>query len=47
MTLRKIIVDNSVRYVPVSENAKERDIKRNTIKASSLPRKQIKSFTKQ
>ena len=27
MTLRKIIVDNSVRYVPKSEQTKEKEIK--------------------
>ena len=32
MVLRKITVDNSVRYIPKSEQTKERDIKPNTIK---------------
>ena len=40
MVLRKITVDNSVRYVPIWEKIKETDIKRKKIKASgSLPRK--------
>ena len=42
MTLRKITIGNSVRYIPVSEKTKERDIKpkTKTIKAGSLPHKQ-------
>ena len=45
MTLRKITNDNSVRYVPKSEQIKESDIKpkTRTIKAGSLPRKQNKN----
>ena len=39
MTLRKITIDNSVRYIPKSEQTKERDIMPKTIKAGSLPRK--------
>ena len=35
MTLRKITVDNSVRYIPVTEKTKR-------VKAGSLPRKQNK-----
>ena len=31
MVLRKIAIDNSVRYVPISEQTKERDLKANTI----------------
>ena len=42
MVLRRIIVDNSVRYVPKSEKTKEKEIKPKTIKADSLPRKQNK-----
>ena len=42
MTLRKITVDNSVRYIPKSEQTKEKEIKPKTIKAGSLPRKQNK-----
>ena len=44
MTLGKITIDNSVRYIPKSEQTKERDIKpkTKTIKAGSLPRKQNK-----
>ena len=42
MTLRKITIDNSVRYVPKSEKPKEKEIKPEKIKAGSLPRKQNK-----
>ena len=42
MVLRKIKIDNSVRYIPKAEKTKERDIKPKTIKAGSLPRKQNK-----
>ena len=42
MTLRKITIDNSVRYIPVIEKTKERDNKPKTIKAGSLSRKQNK-----
>ena len=45
MTLRKITVDNSVRYIPVSEQPREKDIKPKKIKASSLPRKQNKKIS--
>ena len=49
MTLRKITIDidNSVRYIPKSEQTRERDIKPNSVKAGSLPRKQNKYFPKQ
>ena len=40
MVLRKITIDNSVRYNAKSQQTKERDIKPKTIKAGSLPRKQ-------
>ena len=43
MTLRKIIIDNSVRYIPKSEQAKE--IKPKKTKAGSLPRKQNKNIS--
>ena len=43
MTLRKITVDNSVRYIPKSEQMRE--IKTKTIKAGSLPRKQNKKIS--
>ena len=39
MTLRKITIDNSVRYVPISEKSKERDNKPKKMKAGSLSRK--------
>ena len=40
MTLRKITIDNSVRYVPKSLQTKERDSKPKKIKAASLSHKQ-------
>ena len=46
MTLRKITIDNSVRYIPKSEQTKEKDIKPKTTKAGSLPRKQNKNCLK-
>ena len=44
MTLRKITIDNSVRFIPKSEQTSE--IKQNTIKNKSSPRKQKKVFHK-
>ena len=38
MTLRKITIDNSVRYIPKSKQTSENKTK--TLKAGSLPRKQ-------
>ena len=48
MTLRKITIDNSVRYIPKIEQTKECDIKpkTKTIKAGSLPRKQNKNCSR-
>ena len=43
MVLRKITIDNSVRYIPKKEQRKEKNIKPNTIKAGSIPRKQNKN----
>ena len=43
MALRKITVDNSVRYIPKSEQTRESKPK--TIKAGSLPRKQNKKIS--
>ena len=42
MTLTKISIDNSVRYIPVTEKTKEKDAKAKTTKAGSLSRKQNK-----
>ena len=42
MVLRKITVDNSVRYIPKNEQTKEKNNKPKTTKAGSLPRKQNK-----
>ena len=44
MVLRKITIDNSVRYFPRSEKTKEGDIKPKTVKAGSFPRKQNKKY---
>ena len=43
MTLRKITIDNSVRYIPKTEKSKEKENKPKKIKAGSLPRKQNKN----
>ena len=45
MTLRKITVDNSVRYIPKSEQTKEKEIKPKSVKAGSLPPKQNKNIS--
>ena len=42
MTFRKITIDNSVNYIPKSEQTKEREIEPKKIKAGSVPRKQNK-----
>ena len=46
MTLRKRTVDNSVRYIPITEKTKEKDIKPKSIKTGSLPRRKTKIFHK-
>ena len=43
MTLRKITIDNSVRYIPKNEQTKEKNNKPKTTKAGSLPHKQNKN----
>ena len=45
MTLRKITIDNSVRYVPKSEQTKERVSKPKPTKVGSIPRKQNKKIS--
>ena len=45
MVLRKITIDNSARYIPKTEKTKEKENKRKTIKAGSLPRKQNKQIS--
>ena len=45
MVLRKITIDNSVRYIPKTEKTKEKEIKPKTIKAGSLPCKQNKKIS--
>ena len=46
MVLRKITIDNSVRYIPINEKTKEKDIKPKPIKARSLPHKQNKNISR-
>ena len=46
MTLRKITINNSVRYIPKSGQSKEINVKTRTIKAGSLPRKQNKNCSR-
>ena len=46
MTLRKITIDNSVRYIPNTEKTKEKEIKPKIIEAGSLPRNQNKSLSR-
>ena len=45
MTLRKITIDNSVRYIPKNEQTKEKNNKPKKVKAGSLPRKQNKKLS--
>ena len=45
MTLRKITIDNNVRYIPITEKTKVREIKPKKIKAGSIPRKQNKNIS--
>ena len=45
MTLRKKTIDNSVRYIPKSEQTKDKQTKPKPKKAGSLPRKQNKNFS--
>ena len=42
MTLRKITIDNSLNYIPKSEQNQERDIKTKMIEINLLSRKQNK-----
>ena len=44
MTLRRITTDNGVRYNTQSEPTRERDVKPNTMKNNSVPRKQREKF---
>ena len=43
MTIRKITIDNSVRYVPESKQTRETN--QNTVKNISRPKKQTKKFS--
>ena len=42
MTSKKIAIDTSSKYIPMSEQIKERDIKPNTIRTDSNLRRQKK-----
>ena len=46
MVLRKITIDNSVRYIPKSERTKETDNKPKKTKAGSLLRKRNKNISR-
>ena len=45
MTLRKITIDNSVRYIPKSEQTKDKQNKPKPIKGGSLSRKENKNIS--
>ena len=45
MALRKITIDNSIKFVPQTKKTMERSIKPKTIKADSLPHKQNKNIS--
>ena len=45
MVLRKITIDNSVRYIPKTEKTNEKEIKPKKVTAGSLPRKQNKKLS--
>ena len=45
MTLQKITIDRIVRYIPIIEKTKEKEIKPTTIKTGSIPRKQNKNIS--
>ena len=40
MTFRKITIDNSVRYIPITEKTREKEIKPKSTKTGLLPRRQ-------
>ena len=46
MTLTKITIDNSVIYIPKSEQTKEREIKPKKVKSGSVRRKQNKNISR-
>ena len=45
MVLRKMTINNSLRYTPISEKTKETDIKPRKTKTGSLPRRQNKNIS--
>ena len=45
MVLRKITIDKSVRYFPITEKTKEKKTNLKTIKTGSLPSKQNKNIS--
>ena len=46
MTLRKITIDNSIRYIPKNEQTKEKNSKPKTIKRNKKPSQNNKKFLK-
>ena len=47
MTLGKISIDNSLRYIPITEKkTKGKEVNSKTMKAGSLPRKQNKNISR-
>ena len=45
LTLRKITINDRVRYISISEKKKKKENKPKTLKAGSLPRKQNKDIS--
>ena len=45
MVLRKITIDNGVRYIPITEKKQKKEIKPKTIKTCSLSRNQNKNLS--
>ena len=44
--MRKVTIDNGVRYISKSEKIKEKEIKPKTIKAGSVPRKPNRNISR-
>ena len=45
MTLRKITIDNSVRFIPITGKTKENEVKPKTTKTGSVPGKRSKNIS--
>ena len=43
--VKKITIDNGGKYIPKSEQTRDKDSKQNTIRTNSLPRKQGKGIS--